>query len=449
MKIIVVGAGGVGKHLARTLSWEGHEVILIDHLQELVDRALSSMDVLAIRGSGTSVSTLINAGARDTDLLVAVTSVDEVNIVACMLARQLGIKRRIARVRNQEYSRPDTPVSLAELGIDQVIHPELEAAREVVRLVKYQHATEVVECAAGKMLLIGLKVEPGSPILQIPLRELSVRYPDIPFRLVAIARAGSTILPSGKDMIKADDKVFVITKPEDTDHVFHLAGKPKEISRDIMILGGGMIGRIAAEQLETDRRFSLKLIESDPGQAQRAIQRLQNTMVVRASTSADFDVLAMEGLDEMGVFAALTSDDENNIVTSLFARHLQVRRTITLIGKPEYMPIVRAIGLDATINVKIITSDAVLKYMLGGRILAVSSLAGVEAEIIDLAVSEQSKVAGRTIRDIEFPAGAIVGAIEHEGEVTVAVGDSVVCPGDRLVVFCEQKAVPKLEKLFG
>jgi len=447
MKVIVIGAGGVGLHLAKTLSWEGHEVTLIDNKQELIDRAGGTMDLLAIRGSGTSISTLVKAEAPDADLLVAVTSVDEVNIVSCMLARQLGVKRRIARVRNQEYSKPDIPIKLADLGIDQIIHPELEVAREVAKLVRYQQAIEVVECAGGKMLLLGVKVDDGAPILGVPLGKITSREAEIPYRLVAISRGGQTIIPSGKDVIKAQDKVFVIAGHNDVESVFQMAGKLAVSSRHVMLMGGGMLGRISAEELEKDGAYNVKLVESDPELIQRAVQRLQRTLVVQAGSEADFDVLAVEGLAETGVFAALTDDDENNIVTTLFARHLGVKRTITLVSKPEYMPIVRAIGLDAAINVKILTSDAVMKHLIGQRIISVSSLTGVDAEIIEFAISAKSRIVGRKIRDIGFPKGTIVGAIDHQGEVAVAVGDSVVHQGDRMVVFCDQSEVPKVEKL--
>lgn len=447
MKVIVVGAGAVGLHLAKTLSWEGHEVVLIDHIPELVDRAGGRLDVMAIRGSGTSISTLEKAGAKDADLLVAVTSIDEVNIVACMLAKQLGVRNRIARIRNQEFSKPDSRIRLDDLGIDQVIHPELEAAREVVKLVRYQHALEVVECAGGKVLLLGFKVEPTSRILGIPLKTLAAEQPELGIRVVAISRLGQTLLPGGNDAVQADDKVFVAAKPDDVPTVFSLAGKPEKTSRDVMILGGGMIGRIAAELLEADRSYNLKLIESNPQNVQRASNRLSSTMVVQSGSQVDFDVLAVEGLADMGVFAALTDDDENNIVTSLFARHLRVGRTITLISKPEYMPVVRAIGLDAAINVKIITSDAVHKYLLGGRILEVSSLTGVDAEILEFSVNPKSRAAGKLIREVKFPEGSIVAAVEHQGEVFVAVGETPIQAGDRVVTFARPASVSKLKKL--
>ncbi len=449
MKIVVVGAGAVGLHLARTLSWEGHEVAIIDHLQELIDRAGGSMDVMALRGSGTSLSTLVQAGAPEADLLIAVTSVDEINIVACMLAKQLGVKTRIARVRNQEYSEPNSLVSLTELGIDQVIHPELEASREVVRMIRYQHAIDIIECAEAKMFLVGLRVELEAPIIGRRLCDLTPDFPDMPFRVVATVRDGQTIIPTGTDIIQQRDLAYVITHSEDLQRVFSLGGKPNEISRDVMLLGGGMIGRMVAEELEEDKKYNIKLIESDTERTQRAVQRLKNTMVVRCREGIDIDVLALEGIAEMGVFAALTDDDENNIVTSLFARHLKVGRTITLISKPEYMPIVRAIGLDAAVNERVQTSDAIVKYLLGGRIMAISSLRGTDADVIELVVSERSRAAGKRLREVEFPEGALVGAIDHMGDVTVAVGDSMVQAGDRLVIFCEPRAVSKLEKMFG
>jgi len=448
LKVVVIGAGAVGSHLARTLSWEGHEVVLIDNKQELIDRIAGSMDVMALRGNGTSVSLLVKAGIEQADLLVAVTSVDEVNIVSCMFARQLGAKMRIARVRNQEYTNPETPVSLTELGIDQVIHPEQETAREVVRMIQHPHAIDVVECAGGKLHLVGMRVEFKAEIIGPKLEELTPKMPDLPFRLVAIIRDGRTIIPGGKDVILPEDIIYVISRGKDLQDVFTLAGKSREISNDIMILGGGMIGRMVAEMLEAQKRYNIKLVESDEERAQLAVQRLSSTMVVKASERIDFDLLTIEGIDEMGVFAALTDDDENNIVTSLFSKHLGVGRTVTRISKPEYMPIVRAIGLDAAVNERILTSDAIVRYLLGGRIMAMSSLQGTDAEIIEFIVSEKSKISGKKLRAVSFPEGALVGAIDHQGDVKMAVGDSLVSAGDRLVVFCQPRAVPKLEKLF-
>lgn len=449
MKIVIIGAGAVGLHLARTLSWEGHEIVIVDNNQELIDHVASSMDAMAIRGSGTSISTLVQAGLKSAELLIAVTSVDEVNIVACLLAQQMDVPTRIARVRNQEYSRDDTPVSLKELGITQIIHPELETAREVTRLIKYPHTIDIVACADGKMYLVGLKIEPGAEVIGRALKELTPNYPDVSMRIVAMTRNGVTIIPTGDAKLSALDTVYIITHYENLQRIFQLAGKTNQIQRDVMILGGGMIGRMVAEELEKEKVYNIKLIESDEERSQMAAQRLVNTMVVRGSEEGiDLDVMTIEGLSEMDVLAALTDDDENNIVTSLFARHLKLGRTVTLISKPEYMPITRAIGLDAAINKRLLTSDAILKYLRGGRILAVSSLRGINAEIIEFEVSPTSPANQKRLRDIKFPNGAIVGAINHQGDVSVAVGDSLVSAGDHLVVFCQETAIPKLQKLF-
>jgi len=449
MKIAIVGAGAVGLHLARSLSWEGHEVVIIDVDQELIDQVQSSMDVLAIRGNGTSISTLVKAGIQSADLLLAVTNVDEVNIVACMLAAQFGVATRIARIRNQEYSRPDTPVKLDKLGISQIIHPELESAREVARLIRYPNALDVVECANGRMYLVGLRLDNQSPVLDRPLRELSPTGEELPFRLVAVNRGGQTVIPGGDFLMKSHDIVYVICRTEDIDTVFKMSGKPHQAARNVMLLGGGIIGRMVAEQLEADKEYNIKLIESDIDKSEMAAQRLRNTMVVRSKGEMDVDILAQEGIDEMDIFAALTDDDENNIVTSLFARHLKVKRTVTLISKPLYMPIVQTIGLDAAVNERILTTDAILKYMRGGRIINISSLRGIRAEIIEFQAGPQSKVAGRHLRNIDFPEGVLVGAVDHQGEIEVAVGKTVIHSGDRVVVFSLERSLPKVEKLFA
>jgi len=381
--------------------------------------------------------------------MLAVTNVDEVNLVACMLARQLGVKTRISRVRNQEYSKSNSPVSLESLGIDHVIHPELEAAREVVRLIRYPEAVDVVECAGAKMYLTGVRLETGSPILGKTLRDLTPDDDDLPFRLVAISRAGQTIIPTGKDVLHAHDLIYVISKCEDVEMMFSIIGKPVQIARKVMILGGGIIGRIVAEELEREKHYIIKLVESDPERSERASQRLLSTMVVRSSAEMDVDMLAIEGIDEMDVFAALTDDDENNIVTSLFAKHLKVRRTVTLVTKPQYMPVMQAIGLDASINERLLTTDAILRFLRGGRIMSITSLRGLKAEIIEFQIGSKSKVAGKMLSEIDFPEGSLVGAIDHYGEVIVATGHSVVKPGDRVVVFAHERAVPKLEKIFG
>jgi len=447
MKIVIVGAGVVGLHLAKTLSWDGHEVSVIDNNQKLVDRASSNFDVMAIRGNGTSVGTLIQAGVKKADLLIAVTSVDEVNIVACMLARELGSPTLIARVRNQEFSGDDVPVNLSNLGITQIIHPELEAAKEVEKLIRYQHAIDLVECAGGKMILAGFRIESDSPIIGKPLHSLTPAYPDFAMRLVAISRQGKTVIPFGDDRIEDADTVYIIAHSEDLEKIFSFAGHPHPISHDVMILGGDLVGRLVAQRLEQDKSFNIKLIESDPVKSREAAQMLRNTTVIRGDEELDVDLMVLEGIDSMGVFAALSDDDENNIVTSLFARHLKVKRTITLISKPDYFPIARAIGLDTTVNELLLTSDAILKHIMGSRILAISTLRGINAEIVEYRVGSSSKTAGRRLRDITFPQGSLIGAIEHEGIVSVAVGDSKIVAGDTVVTFCVPEAVSKLEKL--
>ncbi len=449
MKIVIVGAGTVGRHLAKTLSWREHEVSVIDHNPDLVDRARNTLDVLAIRGQGTSIRTLMDAGVESADLLIAVTSVDEVNIVACMLAQQMGAKKRIARVRSQEYSKPNIPVKLSDVGIDQIIHPELEAAHEVVKMIRYQNAIDVVECSGGRMMLVGLNVQDHSQVIGTKLKDVTPQFPNISVRVVALLRRGKTIIPSGDDSIMPGDLIYTMCPANQLNQLFEILGKSNENSNDIMLLGGGLVGRLVAHELEQDKKLNIKLIESDIKRSEIAAQELNNTMVVRGGEELDIDMMAIEGIEDMGVFAALSDDNENNIVTSLFARHLRVKRTITLIKKPEYMAIARSIGLDAAVNELILTSDAILKHLIGQKIMAVSTLRGINADIVEFSVGQNAKVVGKRLMDLKFPRQSLVGAIEHDGDVSVAVGSSVIHGGDRVVVFSMTEAVPKLDKMFA
>ncbi len=450
MKIVIVGAGVVGMHLAKTLSWQEHDVAVIDSNQELIDRASSNLDVLAIYGNGTSLNTLMRAGVNSADLLIAVTSIDEINILSCMLSHRLGAKTKIARVRNQEYSSPDLPVKLSDLGIDQVIHPELEAAKEVEKLIRYRDTVEIVECGGGKMMLAGLKIEEShEKVTGIPLRSLTPQLKNVSVRVVAISRAGKTLLPSGNDIIQKEDVIYIITHEKNLEKIFEFMGKPKKKkSVDVMILGGGMVGRLVAERLESSKNYKVKLIESDADRSRMAAESLDNTIVVRSNQDNDIDLMVMEGVEDMGVFAALTDDDENNIVTSLFAKHLKVKRTITLNSKPEYLPIARVIGLDTAVNELMLTSDAILRHLIGPKILAISTLRGIDAEIVEFLVYEGSDAAGRKISEIKFPKGAIVGAVDQFGDVKVAEGDTKIFAGNKVMVFCFPEVIAKLERLF-
>lgn len=450
MKAIIVGAGAVGINLARQLSWDGHEVVVVDPQFELIEELRNYLDVMAIQGSGTSINTLTEAGAKEADLLIALTNVDEINIVSCMLAKRLGVKSCLARVRSPDFTQTELPLQLTELGIDRLIQPEKETAEEVVRLVQYPDAVDVVECSDGQVIIIGLRLPHHSPLKGEPLRSIGEKFlSPLPMRIVAVSRSGRTYIPGGKFVLEPDDLVYIIAPKREVEKVFELAGVEYRPAREVMIFGGGYIGELVAAELERQKGYRVKLIESDWAKSQRAAERLSTTMVVRSKEMADVDILTMEGLADMDVFAALSEDDENNIVTSLLARHLKCRRIITRVDRLQYLPIAKAIGLDITINEHVITADAVLAFLKKSIMVNVVKLRGLKAEVLEFSIGGNERVVGKKLKDITFPSGMLVGAIVRNSHISIAVGESVIRSGDRVVVFVESSARSEVDRFFS
>ncbi len=447
MKIIIIGAGEVGSHLAGLISRENHDIVVIDHDTEKIGKIAETLDVLAIQGKGTSPRILREAGIEKADMLIAVTAVDEVNILACMIAKQHNVKSKIARVRNREFSETEGILSPADLGIDLIIHPELEATREIVRLIKFPQAIELIPYCQGEVIIAGIKINEDAPVDGRSLIEIAKAVTDVTYRVIAITRNGSTIIPRGHDRIEADDTVYVSCQPESLPDVFAMTGHDERETRHVMIHGATPVAMMVAEELSEDKRVLVKVIESDKQLGKIAAERLEQAMIVVGEAS-DLDLITQEGIIDQDVFIALTDDNETNIVTSLLARHLQVPKTITLIGKSDYIPIVKTIGLDITINSNILTSNAIFKFIRHGDIVSLRHMIGTEAEAIEFKVTATSQVVGKTIKDIKFPTGSIVMAVEHQEGTEIPVGTTKVFVGDKVVMFCLPEAVKSVIKLF-
>ncbi len=447
MRILIIGAGEVGGHLAKLLSKENHEITVIDRDPDLIARITSEMDVMAIEGPGTSLHILREAGIEKADMLIAVTTVDEVNILTCMIAKQFGVKTKIARVRNREFSTRQDFLAPEDLGIDLVIHPELEATREIVRLIKYPQVLELFTFCDEKIIIAGVKIEQGSTIANRSLAEIDPMHDEFDFRLVAINRKGKTIIPRGTDYVEEGDDVYFSCHRRDLSRIFEITGHTREETHKVMINGATSIGRMVAEELSKTRGIQVKLIENDRSLGEEAAASLSKAEVVVGDAS-DIDLIAREGIIDMDVYAALSDDDEENIVTSLLAQHMEVPKTITLIGKAAYLPIIRTIGLDIAINPRLLTSNAILKFIRMGKIVSLRLMIGIEAETYEFSVTSKSKVVGKQLKNVSFPRGSIVVAVEHESGPVIPVGETVIYVGDRVVVFCLQDSVPKLLKLF-
>ncbi len=447
MRVVVVGLGEEGHHLTRLLSQWGHEVVAIDPSLERCQFEQEHLDGLVLHGSGTNPAVLNEAGVSRADLLCAVTGSDETNLVISLVAKRLGVKRVIARLRETLWSRQKI-VALEDFGVDVAIHPEWETAQEILRLLKRAAATEVWEFSDGRVQLVGVKLDPDSPWLYRTLLEISTEPDMPPFRVVAVLRAGQTLVPTGDTRLTRGDQLFLIAKSEDIGEILRRAGKHDRKIQRVMILGGGRIGRNLASLLEHERDVQIKLIEVQEEKSVQIATELQKTMVIHAD-GRDVDVLAQEGISEMHAFVAVTGDDENNIITSLLAKHLGVRKTITLLGRAEYLPLMTPIGLDSAVNVHTVTANTIMRVIRRGEVVSVASLPGIDAEVLEFVVSEGAPVTRKPLKDLSFPKGAILGAVTHEGNVEIPVGSTHVLPGAKVVVFCVPEVIQKVEKMLA
>ena len=448
MKIVIIGAGEIGYDLASVLSKEKHDVIVLDREKECLDKVSENLDVLSFEGNATSAKDLVEAGVKDADILIAVTSIDEVNMIASMMSKRLGAEMVIARVRSDELSRPNAPLKPTDLGIDVMIHPEQSAAYEIVRLIKRASASDLINLAQGKMQMIGLKIGKNSPLVGKSLIDYANEYDDFTFRVVAIARKGLTIIPSGSVNIQAMDQIFVLAETENIPKVIETTGKPDlEISR-IMIAGGSPIGAMIARILcNEEKNWNLKLIEPDYDTAVELAEELKDVLVLNGNPT-DPDLLATEGITDTDAFISVTEDEESNIISCLMAKHLEVKKTVALVSKSDYIPLSQTIGLDAAINKKAAASNEIHRHVRGGRVISVTALQGIKAEVIELQAAEKSKVVKKPIHKISWPEGCVVGGILSNGSVEIATGKSQINAGDRVIIFCLPEAVDKITSLF-
>jgi len=446
MKIIIVGAGEVGFYLAKMLSEEKHDITMLDDDPAKCQRAREHLDVLVLEGNGASARTLSDAGIKKVDMLIAVTSVDEVNIMACMFANRLGVEKKIARVRNAEYSMPRALITPPQLGVDKMIHPEEEAAKQIKNLIRRSAASEVAEFSGGRVQLVGMKLREESPMIGRSLMDIGKSHPEISYRTVAISRNGDTIIPTGSEVLERKDHVYIIAETETIPEVMKLAGKEQEPAENVMILGAGKIGRRLAQLLED--KISVKIIDMNVSKTEKAAKMLKNSLIIKGD-GTDIELLNSEGIKEVDAFVAVTQIDEKNIVAAILAKDLGVKKGIVHVTRTDLMPVVDHIGVDSVVSKSVATVDAILKFVRKGVVVSVTTLEGTDVEAIELIPQLDSKVTKKPIKDCNFPDGTIIGAQMHVNEITIPTGESVIVPGDKVVVFTRADAIPEVEKLFS
>lgn len=446
MNIIIIGAGDIGYNLAKMLSYEKHDISLIAKNPRNHSRASNTLDANVILGSGTSFEILERAGVRDADLVVAVTDSDEVNLLAAITAKEYGVERTVARVKNMEFMSPNSPISREKLNIDMLIHPESVVAQSTVSLLKQSAATDFIEFAKGKIIVMGIQLDRNESFFNIPLSQLAQDYKEFVFRVVAIHRKEVTKIPGGNDVLLPNDRIFIMVAKENVHDVVRITGKENVKVEDIMILGGGQIGYTIARELE--KEYNVKIIESNIDKTYDLADKLGKALVIKGD-GLDLDLLAMEGIIDMDAFIAVTGDDETNIVSCLMAKHLKVQKIISLINKTEYWPIIPTIGIDAYISKQLLTVNSILKFIRRGTVVNVASIPGISAEVIELITNKGSKITKKPLRNVGFPNDAIVGAVMRENQVFIPDGDAIIIPGDKVVVFALPSDIHDVEKLFN
>jgi len=451
MRILVCGAGRVGSGIAHQLAKEGNDVTVVDQSPELIQRLQENLDVRGMVGHGAYPDVLDRAGAGDADMLIAVTFSDEVNMIASQIAHSLfQTPIKIARVRSQAYLKPEYQnlFTRDHMPIDVIISPELEVGRSVLRRLQTPGAFDTVDFAEGKVQMIGVRVEPGAPVVNTQLRQLGELFPDLNSRVVAIWRSERLFVPSSTDQIMLEDEVYFVSDRKDVERALSIFGHDEKAARRVVIVGGGNIGIYTARELETRQsRVKVKLIERDRARAERAADQLARTLVLHGS-GLDQGLLKEAGVQESETIVAVTNDDEVNILTSLIGKKLGCERALTLINNPEYGPLLDSLDIDTFLDPRATTVSTILQHVRRGRIRALHTVKNGAGEVIEAEALETSPLVGKPLRDTRLPDGVLIGAIVRKGQVISPRGETSIQAGDRVVIFAEREAVRKVERLF-
>ena len=452
MRIIVCGAGQVGFNIARQLAAEQHDVTVVDHSEQLLKKVSEQLDARTVAGYASRPDVLARAGARDVDMIVAVTFVDEVNMMACQVAHSLfEVPMKIARIRSQEYMWPEWTGLFARehLPIDVIISPEIEIARAVTRRLLSPGAIDMIPFADDRVRVMGVYVDEGCPVIDTPLRQLTELFPDLHIRVVGILRKGVVQVPHGAEEMLIGDEVYFAVESAHVDRALRAFGHEEEEARRVIIVGGGNVGLFLAKQIEAEHRgVSLKLIEANADRATTVAGELRKAVVIHGD-ALDREILTEANAATAEAVVAVTESDEVNILASLLAKLQGCRRAITLVNNAAYPPLMTSLGIDVSVNPRAITVSRVLHHVRRGRIRGVHSLRDGLAELMEGEAPETSSLVGAPLRDLRLPEGIVVGAIVRGDEVIIPRGGTVVAPKDRVILLAPAGTVRDAEKLFS
>ena len=448
MRIIIAGAGEVGFHLAKLLSFESQDITLIDTHKERLNYAENHLDIKAIKGDATSLDLMKNANVATADLFIAVTEQETTNITICALAKQLGCVKTIARISNKEFIHNQGEICFEKLGVDELISPEELASTEIQQLLDQSAFSDSYEFEEGALTLVGTTLEESVPFVGKTVKEAAQIFPDVHFMPIGLQRKGTqyTIIPRGDTPFEAHDLVYFITLKEGVEELYKLTGKNKEVIKNVMILGGGKIGLSTAKSLLA-KKFNVVLVEQNKNKAFELSDQVPEAMVIHGD-GRNVELLEEEGLAAMDAFICVTENSETNIMSCLMAKSKKVKKTIALVENMDYFQLSQSIGIDTLINKKLLTANTIFRYIRRGEVVDLTTLNNLNAEILEFIVKPDSKVNGMLIRDIDFPRSATIGGVIKEGQGIIALGDYKINAGDRVVVCSLPRALRKVESLF-
>lgn len=447
MKIIMVGAGRVGQQLARELASYGHDLVLIEKDAAAAALARERFDVTVIHGDALDFSLLKEAATGGADMLVAVSESDEVNLTVCLLASGLDVGRKIARIRNEGWFS-EGGLTPPKVGLDHVIHPELETVDYLTHVLGIHGAFDYAEFAGGEVVLVGFNVVPGLPLIGHSLADLREMFALDSFLIIGIYRDNEFIVPHGGDTVAEGDKLWLLAARETLPFVFPIFKRKESAGKErAVVLGASRIGMSVAEAFKESFK-EVVLLETDHALARSAAERLEGVKVMKASVK-EGDPLGEIGPETIDCFVAASTDERKNLMSGLLAKRLGVERVAVVTDEAEYMPVMDAIGLDVVVNPHFLTAGAILRLIRKGLVYSVVKLRAGEAELVEYDVAEGSRVAGKSLAQVGLPRGSLVGTIRRGDDIIIPSGATALMEGDRVVVVASTDKAPEVEKLFG
>ncbi|MDR0742930.1 MAG: Trk system potassium transporter TrkA [Tannerella sp.] len=446
MKILIAGAGEVGTHLAKMLSREKHDIILMDPDDNKLAFTRSGMEILPVAGNPTSLSDLEEAGISRINLFISVTPEETTNITACMLAARMGAEKTFARINNYEYLLPKNREFFSGLGIDSMIYPEMLAAKEIVSAIRRPWTRQYWDLLGGALILLGIKIRENAPIVNKQLTELADNKSKF-YHIVAIKRGNDTIIPFGNDRIMAGDIVFFTARKENIEEIRRQTGKSEPEVKKVLIMGGGRIAVRASQYLPG--HIHIKIIETSREKSLRIAEQVPDNVLIINGDGRDTDLLIQEGIQNTEAFVALTENPSTNILACLAAKRFGVTKTIAQVENIDYIPMAEKLDIGSVINKKLIAASHIYQFLLRADVSTVKCLVFANADVAELIARPASKITRKKVKDLRLPKDMTLGGLVRDGEPMLIDGETQIQAQDHVVVFCLESAMKKLEDYFN